>query len=116
MRPTLSPLVGVVLTVVLLTTGCTTQAPEVTNGDAVLREGRDIYTSQCARCHGLDGGGGRGKQLNGGRILEDVPTLEAQIAIVTDGQKDMPAFSGRLTAEQIEAVSRYTREVIAAVD
>lgn len=97
-------------------TACTTAAPEVTNGDPVLREGRDIYTGQCARCHGLDGGGGRGKPLNGGRLLEDVPTLEAQMAIVSDGQDDMPAFGGRLTAEQIEAVSRYTREIIAEVE
>lgn len=93
--------------------GCTTQAPEVANGDPVLIEGREIYTSQCARCHGLDGGGGRGPKLADGEVLSSFPTVEDQIALVANGNDNMPSFSGRLTEDQIEAVVRYSREVLA---
>ncbi len=106
------------LAVVTLAAGalasCTAGSPpEVTNGDPVLVQGRAVYGSLCANCHAADGGGGRGQQLNDGNVLASFPDMADQIEVVTNGRDSMPAFSGRLTEAEIEAVVRYTREVLA---
>ena len=38
-------------------------------------EGDEIYTQQCAGCHGGGGGGGSGRQLNDGEVLLTFPSL-----------------------------------------
>jgi mono/diheme cytochrome c family protein len=40
------------------------------------------------------------------------PVLADQVTVVTDGQGSMPGFSGRYDTEELEAVVRYTREVL----
>lgn len=75
-----------------------------------LREGREIYRSRCASCHGSGGGGGVGPALGDGRVVERYPDIADEIAIVRDGRGVMPAYEGVLTAEQLEAVVGYTRE------
>ena len=80
--------------------------------DPVLAEGRDLYSQHCKSCHGAEGGGGRGPSLQ--RIDEKYPQLDDQLDIVAGGKGgQMPAFEGRLSADEITAVVRYTREVIA---
>ncbi|MDA3040513.1 MAG: cytochrome c, partial [Actinomycetota bacterium] len=79
-------------------------------------EGREVYGSLCASCHTADGSGGRGPALNQGRVVEAYPDVEDQIELVTNGRAAMPAFSGSLSADEIAAVVRYTREVIATVE
>jgi mono/diheme cytochrome c family protein len=99
--------------------GCSSaSAPEVPVGpdgtaDAALVEGRDIYTRRCASCHGASGGGSRGPKLSEGQVLEDFPDVEEQIALVADGRGGMPSFADVLEPSEIEAVVRYTREVLA---
>ncbi len=89
-----------------------TRAPEVTVDDPVLIEGRDVYIRHCSACHGATGGGGRGSKLNEGRVEQRIPDPADQIELVTNGRSSMPSFSGRLTEAEIEAVVRYTREVL----
>lgn len=79
--------------------------------DPVLARGREIYGDRCANCHGRSGGGGRGPKLAGGAVMEKYPDLGAQIEIVADGATGMPSFDEVLTATEIDAVVRYTREV-----
>lgn len=90
--------------------------PEVTNGDPVLEAGRTTYINACASCHGFGGGGNRGPKLSDGKVLENFPDIVDQIDIVTEGKGSMPSFSGRLEADQIEAVVRYTREVLTVAE
>jgi mono/diheme cytochrome c family protein len=71
--------------------------------------GAAVYRSNCAACHGADGGGGRGPALGGGAVVTRFPDAADQIAVVTDGRGGMPSFGGDLSAEQIEAVVDYTR-------
>ncbi len=98
----------------IVVAGCAgASTPEVTNGDAGLELGRDIYVRQCASCHGGSGGGGRGTKLSEGTVLAAYPDIEDQVTIIAEGRNAMPAFGGRLTAEEIEAVVRFTREVLA---
>ncbi len=96
-----------------LITACTgTPAPEVTVDDPVLMEGRDVYVQHCTACHGATGGGGRGSKLNEGRLEQRIPDPAVQIELITNGRSSMPSFGGRLTEAEIEAVVRYTREVL----
>ena len=109
----LSVLVSAVA-VASVVTGCVAgDVPAAPADDAELVEGQTLYQANCVACHGTDGGGGSGSRLNGGRLLERYPDPDEQLAIVTDGRRAMPAFSGRFSSEELEAVVRYTREIIA---
>lgn len=96
---------------------CGGVAPEVTAGsDPVLFEGRTIWTGQCASCHGASGGGGRGPKLSEGSVLGRFPDASSQEALILNGRGGMPSFAGRLSEEQIAAVTRYTREVLTVAE
>lgn len=90
------------------------QVPEVRNGDAVLIEGRELYTRNCAQCHGAAGGGGRGEQLSEGAVLASFPEIDDQVAVVSGGRNNMPAFGEKFSDDQLVAVVRFTREVLSA--
>lgn len=103
--------------VVSVGAACAGEAPEVPVGpdgepDPVLVAGRDIYSGRCANCHGSSGGGGQGSKLADGRAVENYPDIADQIAVVTGGRRQMPAFGDTLAPDEIEAVVRYTREVL----
>ena len=70
--------------------------------------GAEIFAARCAGCHGSDGGGGSGPRL-AGKVTEDFPDVEDQIAFVTKGKGGMPAFGGSLSAADLRAVVEYTR-------
>jgi len=40
------------------------------------------------------------------------PVLADQVKVVADGRSLMPGFGGRYSPEELEAVVRYTREVL----
>jgi mono/diheme cytochrome c family protein len=114
---------ALVVTSLLLVAACSSaSSPEVPVGadgvaDQVLVEGREIFSSSCARCHGASGQGTRrAPQLNDGRVLTQYLDIEDQIALVTGGRSGMPGFADKLTEDEIEAVVRYTREVLSDVD
>lgn len=113
--------VAVVAAVGVLT-GCgggdddgTARAPEPTGAaadDQELVEGRAVFEENCAVCHGISGGGGRGPQLSEGTVADRYPDIEDQIEVITEGRGQMPTFDGELEADQIRAVARYEREVL----
>ena len=78
-------------------------------GGGASSPGAGIFSSNCARCHGTDGGGGIGPQLSGGRVVDEYPDAEDEIAVVTDGKGSMPSFEGRLSGDEIRQVVEYTR-------
>jgi mono/diheme cytochrome c family protein len=80
--------------------------------DAELVTGEQVYQDSCARCHGEAGGGGAGPKLSDGRVVEDFPEAAAQAEVIRVGRGAMPAWEGTLSPEQIDAVVRYTREVL----
>lgn len=91
---------------------CSSDTPS-TPSDPVLAQGQDVYNRQCAQCHGVTGGGGVGPAIAG--VLEErYPDIAEHIAIIENGRSgtNMPAFKDRLSAEEIEAVARYEREVL----
>lgn len=105
-----APVVAGVLALVSACGGDTASSQK----DPVLAKGEQIHRGRCAACHGVKGGGGTGKQLNGGAISRDLPDAAEHRRIVADGVPDtaMAAWKDVLTAEEIDAVVRYQREVI----
>ncbi len=91
--------------------GGSSSSPVAPTGDPVLVEGQQIYSQNCSSCHGASGQGGYGKKL-AGVVTEKYPNIDDQIAVITNGKGAMPSFSKKLSAEQITAVTRYTREVL----
>lgn len=83
-------------------------------GEFAFVKGNDIYTANCAECHGAKGeGADNGIPLTSGHALDH---SEADfIKRVTNGKakkkdKEMPAFRDELTADQIAAVVKFIRE------
>ncbi len=85
--------------------------PEAPADDAELVEGQQIWTRNCASCHGASGNGGSGPAL-AGTVADTYPDIEDQMAVIADGRNAMPAFGGRLSTEEIQAVARYSRQVL----
>jgi mono/diheme cytochrome c family protein len=67
--------------------------------------GHEIFTANCARCHGEDGKAG----LMGSPDLSvSSLDLNAKIEIIKNGKNAMTGFAGILSDEQIKAVAEYT--------
>ncbi len=111
-RRALTPAVSTVSAVVLALTltACVGDAPAVDGSDPVLVQGRQLYIGNCIGCHGADGGGGTGSKLNEGTVVANYPDIADQIRFVAEGKNQMPAFAGKLSDAELEAVTRYTRE------
>lgn len=83
------------------------------------RGGEAVWTRKCAACHGATGLGdtkfaaGRpysnllDDSFEHGGSFEEMRTLVAK----GDPKSPMPAFEGRLTAEEIDLVVRYVEEL-----
>ncbi len=102
-----------------------------------LVEGATVYAN-CSSCHGADGSGGVGRQLNQGEVLLTFPHLADQLEFVWQGDvgtgigkpygnpdrpggahiagsyngNQMPAWNGNLTQAQLLDVVRHEREVL----
>ena len=102
-RPT--PFPGAVLLVSLAASSAAAEAD--------LEAGRTIFneTAQppCAVCHTLADAGAEGEV--GPNLDEFKPTVDQVRTAVSGGIGVMPAFEEILSAEEIEAVSRYVAEV-----
>ena len=101
----------------LLVGACSGEPPQVVAGpdgqvDQVLVQGREIYGRHCASCHGRGGGGGIGPQINGGELIKNYENISEQVVIIVNGAGSMPSFAEKLSQTEIEAVTRYTREVL----
>lgn len=91
-------------------TGCVGDVPDVSSGDPVLVLGREVYSRNCVGCHGASGQGGTGSKLNEGTMVANYPDPSEQFAVIANGRNQMPAFTGKLSDEEIEAVVRFTRD------
>ena len=116
-----------------------TEGPEVVAGP--LGEGVEVY-SNCAGCHGADGGGGVGYPFAQGEVLLTFPHMADQLRYVYYGTEGynaegidiygnpdrengphvtgergvMPAFGEQLTGAEIVAVVCHERYTIAGAD
>ena len=73
--------------------------------------GREVFTQNCAACHGEDGGGGTGPELAG---REEFTNPDVVVDQVRNGGGGMPAFGDRLTPQELSDVSSYVVKDLAA--
>jgi mono/diheme cytochrome c family protein len=96
--------------------GCGTRAnacPFRKSAPLTSTDGRTIFLSTCAACHGVDARGGRGPDLLGPPI--STYDLQKLMSAINNGKPlaGMPAFGKpslggqRLSPEQIRAVAQY---------
>lgn len=85
------------------------------NGLAADQKAQDLYKSKCQGCHGADGKASAiGKKLGAKDFQDpDVAKLsEADLAkVTTTGKNKMPAYKGKLTEDQINALAKYVKEM-----
>jgi glucose/arabinose dehydrogenase/mono/diheme cytochrome c family protein len=74
--------------------------------DAPMRRGQEVFTANCAVCHGPKGKGTIGPALGGNKSLQNAEHVVTQIH---RGGGAMPAFADQLTPQQIAAVATYIR-------
>ena len=68
-------------------------------------DGKAVFAANCASCHTLAAAGASGAVgPNLDQLKPDAGTVEAT---VTSGSGSMPAFQGRLSAEEIKAVAQF---------
>ncbi len=110
MRPHLPAL----LMAAVLGMACSSPPPvpgvEDGSADPALVRGREIWGRSCSSCHAPDGSGGRGPSLQAVEVR--IPVFVDQVNVVADGRGSMPGFGGRYLPSELEAVVRYTREVL----
>lgn len=81
---------------------------------SLAEKGADIWSFNCASCHGLNGEGGIGPALNSRQFLESATDdqIELLVSVGIPGTQ-MNAYSldygGPLTSEQIRAVTVFIR-------
>ncbi len=111
---TVVPVLVIVLALAAVLAGCggdsgttttaapTTAAPttETTGGGSAI-DAAALFSSSCASCHGADGSGNIGPDLRG---AADTATVAQQI---TQGGGSMPAFSDKLSTDEIDALADY---------
>jgi len=71
----------------------------------------ELFSTNCSACHGPQGEGGHnGPSLQHARLTRN---LDAIVEQIRNGSGPMPAFSDKLTEEQIRALARYVTEEVA---
>jgi len=77
-------------------------------------DGAAIYKSKCAMCHGPDGAGqtpmGKNLKLRDLRSAEVQKQTDAELVKwIADGKGKMPAYKGKLTPAEIDALVGFIR-------
>lgn len=90
------------------TTAPTSTTAESSGGDASA--GEEVWAlAGCGGCHTLAAAGSEG-QLRGPNLDDLQPDFDTVVRQVTSGGGGMPAFSERLTEDQIQDVAAYVSE------
>ena len=72
--------------------------------EGLVLDGQKIYSDNCSKCHGDDGKAGI---LGATDLSASTADAAAKTAVVKNGRNTMPAFSGQLSDQQIDAVVGY---------
>ena len=81
---------------------------------AFAADGAAVYKAKCASCHGPDGKGetsiGKSMKLRSLGSADVQKITDADLAkVISDGKGKMPAYKGKLTADEIKALVAYIR-------
>lgn len=82
------------------------QSPLTPQDDASIL-GKKVFTNQCALCHGIDGGGGRGPALNRPKLAR-AATQADLVKLIQEGIPDTEmSASWMLSEKEVEQVAAY---------
>ncbi len=74
----------------------------------ILLDGKAIFEDKCAHCHGKDGT----KGLLGAKNLQISHLPDAELLqVVTKGRRIMPAWGKRLSAQELQQVVSYVKQL-----
>ena len=81
---------------------------------AFAADGAAVYKAKCASCHGPDGKGetsiGKSMKLRGLGSADIQKITDADLTkVISDGKGKMPAYKGKLSADEIKALIAYIR-------
>lgn len=81
---------------------------------AYAADGAAVYKAKCASCHGPDGKGetsiGKSMKLRSLASAEVQKTSDADLTkVISDGKGKMPAYKGKLSADEIKALVAFIR-------
>jgi putative heme-binding domain-containing protein len=80
-------------------------APIANPSPADVEQGKQTFETRCSTCHGLDGGGAMGPNIQGIPMRLGAPAVASTIRNGMSG--GMPAFAGQITDAQIQQVIAY---------
>jgi cytochrome c6 len=75
-------------------------------------EGKSLYETKCAQCHGKDGIAkppGKGSKNFNDPAFQSGWSEDAIAKITSDGKGKMPAYRNKLSPEQIKAVAAHVK-------
>ncbi len=71
-------------------------------------EAASLYSQKCALCHGKDGKGTPTGKKMGSKDLTTLKLSQEQVVNdIANGKGKMPAFKGKITDAQIDALAKY---------
>lgn len=73
---------------------------------AAPASGEELFAKHCSGCHGAEGKGAFGPDLTGDYTYGKT-SLAVQESIASGRPKNMPAFAGKLTTEEIQTLTEY---------
>lgn len=79
--------------------------------DAATAAVAALYAERCAGCHGASGEGGFGPDLTAGNYRYGKSPAAVHESIASGRPKNMPAFSGKLTAAELDALTAYVLQL-----
>jgi mono/diheme cytochrome c family protein len=79
-----------------------------TPGQQTAANGQEVFTQNCANCHALKAAGANGQV--GPNLDQLRPSADLVRTQTENGGGAMPAFKGKLSPEQIQAVADYVAE------
>jgi putative heme-binding domain-containing protein len=94
--------------IVLAVCAATAAAQDVPTANplpANVEQGKQTFEQRCSTCHGLDGGGAMGPNIQGIPMRMGAPVVASTIKNGMSG--GMPPFAGQLTDAQIQQVIAY---------
>ncbi len=92
MRVNCRTLLSIVFFLSIVSSGFATELPEA----------EKLFKQKCALCHAID------KKTPGGPAVNTMSNEKEYLRhVITKGEKSMPAYEGKLTAAQIDALANY---------
>ena len=83
---------------------------------SIAADSADLYKQKCAACHGVDGSGetpaGKKLQVRDLRSADVQKQSDAELnALIANGKNKMPAYSDKLSPQQIQDLVKYIRNL-----